>query len=104
MAATHSSVFSADIGRFLQTVQGSLQTACLLFVVVLVNVPSIYINLKAFVHMDERSVGHKVCAKLTESFWVRVTIDDLTDKQGCLSERVDKHVFCHLLHVFCILQ
>lgn len=80
------------------------QWLCFFVVVVLVNVPSIYINLKAFVHMDERSVEQKVCAKLTESLWVRVTIDDLSDKQGCLSERVDKHVLCHFLHVFCILQ
>lgn len=44
-------------------------------------------NRKAFVHMGERSVGQRVCAKLTESFRDRGTIDDLTEKQCCLSHR-----------------
>lgn len=38
--------------------------------------------------MDERSAGQRVYAK---SFWVRATIDDLTDKQGRHSERVDNN-------------
>lgn len=43
--------------------------------------------------MGERSVGQRFCAKSTESFWVRETIDDLTDKQSRLSitEPVDNN-------------
>lgn len=43
--------------------------------------------------MDKSSIVQRVCAKSTESFWVRGTMDDLTDKQCHLSltEPVDSN-------------
>ncbi len=50
-------------------------------------------NCKGICAHDERSVVKRVCAKSTESFWVRGTMDDLTDKQCHLSltEPVDSN-------------
>lgn len=64
-----------------------------LLFVFLANVPSIYVNLTAFVHMDERHIGQTGGAKLTRSFWVR-TIDVLTEKQCRLSTLVNNSMPC----------
>lgn len=61
------------------------------FLFVLANATTIYITLKHLCTWVRGAMGKGFCAKCTESFWVRVTIDGLTDKQCCfsLTEPVD---------------
>lgn len=65
-------------------------------------------NSKSICAQMRGASGQRVCAKLTESFWVRVTIDDVTDKQCHLSltQPGDSNSMSRatVLHVFCILQ
>lgn len=65
--------------------------------------PHLHNSVKPLCTWGERSIGQRFCAWPSESFWVRVTIDDLTD---FLSQSLLTITAClgHLLHVFCILQ